>query len=184
MRVYVVDDDPAVRNSMRALLVAHRFEVVACPSAEDFLTRFDREVQACLLLDIRMPGMSGLDLQAFLRKHGILLPVIILTGHGDVPAAVRAMKAGAQDFIEKPAAAAARRDRPPARPADHPRARGAGPAGAGPHQQVDRRPSRDQPADGGDPPRPHPREARGARSRRPHPDGPVMPGGRRRLADT
>jgi FixJ family two-component response regulator len=103
MRVYVVDDDPAVRNSMRALLVAHRFEVVACPSAEDFLTRFDREVQACLLLDIRMPGMSGLDLQAFLRKHGILLPVIILTGHGDVPAAVRAMKAGAQDFIEKPA---------------------------------------------------------------------------------
>jgi RNA polymerase sigma factor (sigma-70 family) len=103
LRVYVVDDDPAVRNSLRALLIAHRFEAIACPTAEDFLSRFDRDTPACVLLDLRMPGMGGLELQGLLLKHGITVPVIVLTGHGDVPVAVRAMKAGAIDFIEKPA---------------------------------------------------------------------------------
>lgn len=104
MRVHVVDDDPAVRNSLRALLVAHRFEVVVSPSAEDFLQRLDRDVAACVLLDLRMPGMGGLELQAHLKREGIGIPVIVLTGHGDVPVAVEAMKAGALDFIEKPGA--------------------------------------------------------------------------------
>lgn len=102
IRVHVVDDDPAVRNSLRALLTAHRFEVVVSSTAEDFLERFDRDVPACLLLDLRMPGLGGLDLQRHLQEKGANLPIIVLTGHGDVPVAVRAMKAGALDFIEKP----------------------------------------------------------------------------------
>lgn len=125
MRIHVVDDDPAVRNSLRALLVAHRFEVAASATAQEFLDSLDPAVPACLLLDLRMPGMSGLELQALLKERGIAIPVIVLTGHGDVPVAVRAMKAGALDFIEKPAseeqllaaieqAAQVLSDRPPA----------------------------------------------------------------------
>jgi FixJ family two-component response regulator len=102
LRVYVVDDDPSVRNSLRALLVAHRFEVVVFSSAEDFLGGADRDVPACLLLDLRMPGMSGMELLAHLQQESIGFPIIILTAHGDVPVAVRAMKAGALDFIQKP----------------------------------------------------------------------------------
>lgn len=102
MRIYIVDDDAAVRNSLRALLVAHRFEVVVAADAEDFLSRFVPDMPSCLLLDLRMPGMSGLDLQALMQARGVVLPTIVLTAHGDVPAAVRAMKAGALDFIEKP----------------------------------------------------------------------------------
>lgn len=102
MRIHVVDDDPAVRNSLRALLIAHRFEVMVSATGADFLQRLDRNEPACALLDLRMPDMGGLEIQAELRRRGIALPVIILTGHGDVPAAVRAMKAGAMDFLEKP----------------------------------------------------------------------------------
>lgn len=102
MRIHVVDDDPAVRNSLRALLVAHRFDVAVSASAQDFLDRFDPATPSCVLLDLRMQGMSGLELQSHLKERGITVPVIVLTGHGDVPVAVRAMKAGALDFIEKP----------------------------------------------------------------------------------
>lgn len=103
MLVYVVDDDAAVLRSCSILLQAHGFETVPCESAEAFLETFDRARPSCLVLDIRMPGMSGLDLQNHLKEQGVSIPTIMLTGHGDVPAAVRAIKNGAIDFIEKPA---------------------------------------------------------------------------------
>ncbi len=101
--IYVVEDDPPVLRSLSMLLRSHGFSVEPCSSAEAFLARFDPERRACLLLDLRMPGMGGLELHDRLVAEGSRLPVIILTGHGDVPAAVRAMKMGAIDFIEKPA---------------------------------------------------------------------------------
>ena len=103
MRVYVVEDQPSVRRSCAILLEAHGFKPVVCDSAEAFLEVYDGTDEVCLLLDIKMPGMSGLELQSHLLEQGRNLPIIILTGHGDVPAAVRAIKAGAIDFIEKPA---------------------------------------------------------------------------------
>lgn len=103
MLVYVVDDDAAVLRSCAILLQAHGFDTVACESAEAFLDSYDNAKPSCLVLDIRMPGMSGLDLQAHLKNQGIAIPIIMLTGHGDVPAAVKAIKNGAVDFIEKPA---------------------------------------------------------------------------------
>ncbi|MEM7507849.1 MAG: response regulator [Pseudomonadota bacterium] len=103
MRIYTVDDDDAVRRSSTILLRAHGYDAVSCASAELFLRSFDRSRAACVLLDIRMPGMNGLDLQSHLKAEGCDIPIIILTGHGDVPAAVRALKNGAIDFIEKPA---------------------------------------------------------------------------------
>ncbi|MEM7422752.1 MAG: response regulator [Pseudomonadota bacterium] len=103
MKVFVVDDDPGVLRSCTILLAAHGYEAVACASAEAFMETFDPDIHACVLLDIHMPGMTGLDLQALLNQRGIKVPIIILTGRGDVPAAVRAVKAGAIDFIEKPA---------------------------------------------------------------------------------
>lgn len=101
--VYVVDDDPGLVRSLAALLEAHGYAVEACTSAEAFLRRFDPGRRACLLLDLRMPGTDGAELHRRLAEQGCRLPVIILTAHGDIPAAVRAMKAGAIDFIEKPA---------------------------------------------------------------------------------
>lgn len=103
MQVYVVDDDAAVLRSCSILLQAHGFETTPCDSAEAFLKVVDYASPACLVLDIRMPGMSGLDLQAHLAEQRIAIPIIMLTGHGDVPAAVKAIKNGAIDFIEKPA---------------------------------------------------------------------------------
>jgi len=100
--VYVVDDDDAVRGALGALLGSVRLPCEAFATAEDFLAVADRDMRGCLLLDVRMPGMSGLELQCKLLEMGIELPVIIITGHGDVPMAVRALKAGAADFIEKP----------------------------------------------------------------------------------
>jgi two-component system response regulator FixJ len=100
--IFLVDDDPAFRASVHWLLEAEGMTVEAFPSAEDFLARFDDTNPGCLLLDVRMAGMSGLDLQEQLRARQANLPVIIVTAHGDVPLAVRAMKAGAVDFIEKP----------------------------------------------------------------------------------
>ena len=102
LRIHVVDDDPSVLASMRALLVAHGARVVLHVSAEAFLATGDRMPSDCLLLDLRMPGMDGLELQRRLREKGDAIPIVILTGHGDVPVAVAAMKAGALDFIEKP----------------------------------------------------------------------------------
>ena len=100
--VYIVDDAPAVARSLCALLGSHGYATEPFGSAEEFLDGFDPDRKACLLLDLRMPGMSGIELQARLNESGIRIPIIIVTGHGDVPAAVRAMKAGAIDFIEKP----------------------------------------------------------------------------------
>ncbi len=100
--VYVVDDDEAVRDGLRRLLESVGLEVSTHADALEFLDRYVPESPGCLLLDMRMPGMGGLDLQDELRERGIALPVIIITGHGDVPAAVRALKGGALDFIQKP----------------------------------------------------------------------------------
>jgi FixJ family two-component response regulator len=100
--VYVVDDDDAVRDALGALLESVRLRCEAFATAEDFLAVANREMRGCLLLDVRMPGMGGLELQHKLQDMAIALPVVIITGHGDVPMAVRALKAGASDFIEKP----------------------------------------------------------------------------------
>ena len=100
--VYVVDDDPGVLRSLTLLLRAHGHEVAPRASAAAFLESFDPERQACLLLDLRMPDMSGAELQSHLAVQGYRVPVIMLTAHADVPIAVRAMKQGAIDFILKP----------------------------------------------------------------------------------
>lgn len=100
--VFVVDDDDSVRNSLRWLLESVDLAVETYATAEAFLEAYDRARPGCLVLDIRMPGMSGLDLHEKLQAGALALPVIIITGHADVPMAVRAMKAGAFDFIEKP----------------------------------------------------------------------------------
>ena len=100
--VFVVDDDQAMRSSLQWLIESVGMKVESFASADDFLRQYYPGRAGCLLLDVRMPGMSGLDLQEYLRHNDIHIPVIIITGHGDVPMAVRAMKAGAVDFIEKP----------------------------------------------------------------------------------
>lgn len=100
--VFIVDDDVAVRQSLSLLIRSMSLAVEAFESAQDFLERGDCTRPGCLVLDIRMPGMSGLELQDELVRRGFLLPVIFITGHGDVAMAVRAMKHGAVDFIEKP----------------------------------------------------------------------------------
>ena len=100
--VFVVDDDAAVRDALRMLLRAARIYVETHGSASSFLKAYRPTHPGCLVLDIRMPGMSGLDLQDELHKRKILIPIVFLTGHGDVPMAVRALKKGAVDFIEKP----------------------------------------------------------------------------------
>jgi two-component system, LuxR family, response regulator TtrR len=100
--IYVVDDDEAVRDSLAWLLEGAGYRVMAFDSAERFLERCDLNAVAVLVLDIRMPGMTGLQLQEVLASRGSTLPIIFITGHGDVPMAVQAMKQGAADFIEKP----------------------------------------------------------------------------------
>jgi FixJ family two-component response regulator len=100
--VFIVDDDDAVREALGALLGSSGLHYESFASAEAFLAVAHRQMQGCLLLDVRMPGMSGLELQHELQARGIALQVIIITGHGDVPMAVRALKAGASDFVEKP----------------------------------------------------------------------------------
>lgn len=100
--VFVVDDDEAVRESLCALLEAAAFHVDDFGSAAAFLDAYKPHRPGCLVADIRMPDMDGIELQEELIRRHIELPVIVITGHGDVPLAVRAMKAGAVDFIEKP----------------------------------------------------------------------------------
>jgi two-component system, LuxR family, response regulator FixJ len=100
--VYVVDDNAAVRRFLSGLIRSVGLRVETYATAQEFLDAYDAGSPGCMLLDIRMPGMSGLELQAELERREIDLPVIILTGHGDVKVAVLAMKAGAVDFIEKP----------------------------------------------------------------------------------
>ena len=100
--VYVVDDDEAIRRFLRGLIPSVGLRVETYATAQEFLDAYQAGSPGCLLLDIRMPDISGLELQAELKRRGIDLPVIILTGHGDVRVAVHAMKAGAVDFVEKP----------------------------------------------------------------------------------
>lgn len=100
--VFVVDDDEPVRESLAALLESHGYPTKTFPSALEFLAKTDRKAPGCLLADIRMPEMDGLELQEKVAADYPNIAVIIMTGHGDVPLAVRAMKAGAVDFLEKP----------------------------------------------------------------------------------
>ncbi|QEG18065.1 response regulator transcription factor [Gimesia maris] len=100
--VFVVDDDPAIRKSLRWLIESVGLKVQTHELASEFLESYSPEIPGCLVLDIRIPGMSGLELQEKLRERGYDIPVIIVSGYGDVPMAVRAMKAGAIDFLEKP----------------------------------------------------------------------------------
>jgi len=100
--VHIVDDDEAIRQGLCALLGTVSVEAQAYASAADFLEVASPGMSGCLVLDVRMPGMSGLDLQQVLTERDIRLPVIVISGHGDVPMAVRAMKAGAVDFMLKP----------------------------------------------------------------------------------
>jgi FixJ family two-component response regulator len=100
--VYVVDDDEAVRDSLQWLLEGKDYRVRCFESAEAFLSRYDAREVACLIADIRMGGMTGLDLQNRLLERQSPLPIVFITGHGDVPMAVETMKKGALDFIQKP----------------------------------------------------------------------------------
>jgi len=101
-KVYIVDDDEAVRESLDALLAAVGYETQSFASAHAFLATSDAAAEGCLLTDVRMPDMDGLDLQQRTAATRPGLAVVVMTGHGDVPLAVRAMKAGAVDFVEKP----------------------------------------------------------------------------------
>ncbi len=101
-RVYIVDDDQAVRNALRMLFRTAALEAEAFSSADAFLEDADLTRHCCVVLDIRMPGMTGTALQDELLRRGVRVPIIFITGHGDIPIAVEAMRKGAFDFIEKP----------------------------------------------------------------------------------
>lgn len=101
--VFVIDDDDAVREGLEELMGSVGLNTQTFSSAEEFLNDYREERRGCLLLDVRMPGMSGLKLQDELNRRGAVLPILFLTGHGDIPMAVEALKKGATDFIEKPA---------------------------------------------------------------------------------
>jgi FixJ family two-component response regulator len=100
--VFIVDDDESVRNSLAWLIESVKIEVETFPSANEFLKRAPYDGPGCLVLDVRMPGLSGLDLQNQLAEAGRIIPIIFITGHGNISMSVRAMKSGAIDFIEKP----------------------------------------------------------------------------------
>lgn len=100
--VFVVDDDEAVRHSLKWLITSTNLRVETFESAKDFLNHYDESLPGCLILDVRMPDINGMDFLDKLVEEGFPIPVIIMSGHGDVPMAVRAMKQGAIDFLEKP----------------------------------------------------------------------------------
>ena len=100
--VFIVDDDPIVRGAIKSLLMSIGQQVQLFESASDLLQSSLPKVPGCLVLDIRLPGLSGLDLQAELASIGLPIPIIFITGHGDIPMSVKAMKAGAVDFLTKP----------------------------------------------------------------------------------
>lgn len=100
--VFIVDDDASVRDSLSLLLSLQGYRTATFASAEDFLAAFKPDWRGCLIVDIRMPGMSGLELQKCLQDNGAHLPVVVITAHGDVAAARQAFRARAVDFIEKP----------------------------------------------------------------------------------
>jgi two-component system response regulator FixJ len=101
-RVYIIDDDSSVRRSMRFVLAAAGYESRPFASGEDFLEELPHLQPGCVLLDVRMPQLNGLQVLSTMRKSGNRFPVLVITGHGDVPTAVEAMKLGADDFLEKP----------------------------------------------------------------------------------
>lgn len=105
-RIFIVDNDGAVRESLSLLLEQEDFSVETFDSAEAFLTNCQPGPHSCAIVDIRMPVMDGMQLQAELTRRGILLPIIFLTGHGDIPLSVRAIKQGAVDFLTKPVSGA------------------------------------------------------------------------------
>jgi RNA polymerase sigma factor (sigma-70 family) len=100
--VFVVDDDPSVRSSLKFLLSTVGLQVESFESADAFLHKKPSDAPSCLVLDVRLPGLSGLDFQRELAARNIRIPIIFLTGHGDIPMSVRAMKAGAVEFLTKP----------------------------------------------------------------------------------
>lgn len=100
--VFIVDDDPAVLKSLSRLLRASQFNVVTFGSPQEFLERYDPHTPGCLVLDVAMPGLNGFELQEALRIKGSAIPIIFLTGHGDIPMSVQAIKGGALDFLTKP----------------------------------------------------------------------------------
>ena len=101
--IYIVDDDDAVRSALELFLKSYGFDVRPCISADDFLNNYEQQLSpACMLLDLYMPGIGGIELQKILVSQSINIPVVIMTGHGDISLAVQTMKAGAYDFIEKP----------------------------------------------------------------------------------
>lgn len=100
--IFIVDDDEAVRDSLRWLLEANGYRVKSFGAAEEFLNSYDPDLIAVLIVDVRMPGMSGLELQEALIARKATIPMVFITGHGDVPMAVNTMKKGAVDFLEKP----------------------------------------------------------------------------------
>jgi FixJ family two-component response regulator len=100
--VFVIDDDPSVRSSLKFLLSTVGLQVESFDSADSFLHKKSPDAPSCLVLDVRMPGLSGLDFQHDLAARNIRIPIVFLTGHGDIPMTVRAMKAGAVEFLTKP----------------------------------------------------------------------------------
>jgi FixJ family two-component response regulator len=100
--VYVIDDDAAIREALGSLIRSVGLSVETFASAQEFLSRNRSEISGCLILDVRLPGLSGLELQRELSDASIHLPIIFITGHGDIPMTVRAMKAGAVEFLTKP----------------------------------------------------------------------------------
>jgi RNA polymerase sigma factor (sigma-70 family) len=100
--VFVVDDDPSVRASLKFLISTVGLQVESFDSADTFLHRKPPDAPSCLVLDVRLPGLSGLDLQRELAARNIRIPIVFVTGHGDIPMSVRAMKAGAVEFLTKP----------------------------------------------------------------------------------
>jgi FixJ family two-component response regulator len=100
--VFVIDDDPSVRRALERQLRTAGFRVETFESAQDYVARAPQTASACIVTDVRMPGMSGLDLQDSLAQAGCALPMVFITGHGDIPTTVRAMKGGAVNFLSKP----------------------------------------------------------------------------------
>lgn len=100
--VLIIDDDESVRDALLFLMKSVEINAKAYVSAKAFMAQYEADVPGCLVLDIRMPGMSGLELQQELKKRGSLMPIIFITGHGDIPMAVEAIKHGAEDFLTKP----------------------------------------------------------------------------------
>jgi FixJ family two-component response regulator len=100
--IAIVDEDPSVREGLRSLLRSAGWRVETFVSAQEFLGRLGAEAPSCLILDLQLPGLSGLDLQNRMAKVGLEIPIVFLTGHGNIPASVQAMKAGAVEFLTKP----------------------------------------------------------------------------------